>query len=137
MLLPPRMLGVAPRWTPRSPQPCVVPSVSDWFQWIHLTLGQMSHFPAPRPSLNTPDTHQPWVLPPPCCLHPSCTLRPQPAGPCGMEGDPDPAAVSLPAGSASPRLKNQSDTSVTRNRWQDALGSGNTSRQPPSTKPPP
>lgn len=96
----------------------------------------MSHFPALCPPLNTPDTHQPWVLPPPCCLHPSCTLQPRPAGPCGAEGDPDPAVVSLPTGSVRPQLKSQSDTSVKCNCWQDALGSGSTSHRHHSTKPP-
>lgn len=96
----------------------------------------MSHFPALCPPLNTPDTHQPWVLPPRCCLHPSCTLQPRPASPCGVEGDPDPAVVSLPTESVCPQLKSQSDTSVKCNCWQDALGSGSTSHQHPSTKPP-
>lgn len=111
------------------------PSVSDWFQWAHPSLEQTSHFPAPP--TNTLDTHQLRVLPPPCCLHPSCSLWPQAASPHGMEGDPKTALVSLPARSACPQLESQSDTSVKYNPQQDALGSRSSSCQPPSIDPPP
>lgn len=107
MLLPPWMQGLILCQTPWSFTPS--PSVSNWFQWAHASLEQKSHFP------NTPDTHQLQVLPPPCCLHPSCSLWPQPASPHGMEGHPKPPLVSLSARSACPQLKGQSVTSVKHN----------------------
>lgn len=79
----------------------------------------------PFPPLNAPDTHQPRVLLPPCA-HPAPFGLGQlvpvgwGAGARGRarpgRGDPDPAAVSLPAGSACSRLRNKSDTSVKRSR---------------------
>lgn len=119
------------------PEPVVVhpiPSVSNWFQWAHPTLGWKSHFPASPPK----HPRHPPAPGPATSLLPGAILQPlAPAGPHGVQGDPKPAPVSLPARSVCPRLKSQSDTSGKSNLWQDALGSGSTSCHPLSTDPPP
>lgn len=109
-------------------------------QGVHLVPMGSSHPGADVPFSSTPQTpltptsskscHLPAACTPPAAFGPS---QPVPMG----WRDPKPALVSLPARSACPQVKSQSDTSVKHNIWQDALGSGSTSCQPPSAEPPP